>query len=182
MPTGMQRVFIGIPVDEQSQRQINELLKPIKNPGLNISWVTEKNRHLTLVFLGNTHVTEVKTLLSVFDQTYQQESGFEFKLTKLTRFPGPEGRIIALTGDPDLRLDGLFSITLNRLQQLGIAFDRKAFRAHVTLARIRNAKHFETSFEQPVNINLKVDRITLYRSVLTESGSIYSSLKETQLG
>jgi 2'-5' RNA ligase len=31
IPPGMQRVFIGIPVDKQSQQRINELLRPIKN-------------------------------------------------------------------------------------------------------------------------------------------------------
>ena len=180
-PSGMQRVFIGIPVDKQSQRHINDLLESIGKSEPNIRWVPESNRHLTFAFLGNIPVSDVENLLRLFGETYQQETHFEFKLTKLTRFPKSRGRIIALTGDPDERLSSLFGITRKLLQELKIEFDRKEFRPHITLGRIRNEKRFKTTFDKAININLGIDKITLYKSTLTETGSIYSILKETQL-
>ncbi len=181
VPPVMQRVFIGIPIDKQSQLHINELLKPIKNSRRDIRWVAEINRHLTLAFLGNRTVAEVDNLLRLFDETYQQKTHFQIRLSALTRFPDPTGRIIALTSEPTGSLDQLFQITLKLLHRNKVEFDRKKFRPHITLGRIRRPKQVRTTFDQQTIIKLDITKITLYQSTLTESGSIYSVLKETQL-
>jgi len=175
------RVFIGIPVDKQSRQHISELMKPIKNSRTDIRWVPENNWHLTLAFLGNTPISEVKRLLESFDESYQQETRFQFNLQALTRFPGPKGRIIALTNNPTRPLENLFQITLNLLQRNKIEFDQKELRPHITLGRIRKAKQVKTSFDRRTNIKLDIAKIRLYQSTFTNSGSIYTVLKETQL-
>ena len=65
------RIFIGIPCDKQAQRQINELLRQKRKSTLDIRWVPENNRHLTLAFLGNLPRPSVDNLLGLFDETYQ---------------------------------------------------------------------------------------------------------------
>ena len=177
----MQRVFIGIPVDEQSQQHINELLKPIKKLRQDIRWEPANNRHLTLAFLGDLPVPEVENLLQLFSETYQQETRFEYRLSTLTRFPEPTSRIIALVDDPTGPLERLFQITRRFLERNNIELDLKEFRPHVTLGRIKKANRVKTNFDQQTNINLAIDKITFYLSTLSESGSIYTKLKETQL-
>ena len=181
IPPGTQRVFIGIPVDRRSQKHITGLLKPVINSRLDAAWVPESNRHLTLAFLGDRPIFVIEDLLRVFDETYQQQACFQFSLRKLTRFPDVTGRIIALTGESTGPLENLFQITRKLLRIKGLEFDRKPFRPHVTLGRIRRAKHVKMSVDQHVNINLDVTKISLYQSTLTETGSVYTSLKETQL-
>ncbi len=177
----MQRVFIGIPIDKQSQQQINELLKPIRDSRRDIRWVVESNRHLTLAFLGNRTHSEVDELLRLFDETYQQKTHFQYRLSSLVRFPDPKGRIIALTSEPTGPLDHFFQITLKLLQRNKLEFNRKKFRPHITLGRIRRPKHVKTTFDRQTNINLDIIKITLYQSTLTDSGSMYTALKETLL-
>lgn len=177
----MQRVFIGIPVDGPSQLLINDLLKPIKNSRQDIRWVPEINRHLTLAFLGNRPVSEVDHLLPLLDEAYQREVYFQYRLTALERFPDLTGRIIALTDKPTGALDSLYQITRKLLRSSKIQFIRKELRPHITLGRIRKAKHVKTTFDQQTSINLKVTKVILYQSTITESGSIYSPLKTTQL-
>jgi len=181
IPPGTQRVFIGIPIDKQSQQHINELLKPIKDSRRDIRWVPENNRHLTLAFLGDRPNSEVENLTRLFDESYQQERCFQYRLSTLERFPDSTGRIIALTNEPTEPLDKLFQITSKLLQRNEIEFDRKKFRPHVTLGRIRRPKHVKKTFDQQININLDITKITFYQSRITEFGSIYSSLKETNL-
>ena len=177
----MHRVFIGIPIDKQAQQYINELLKPIEDSRQDIRWVPENNRHLTLAFLGNRPVSEVDNLIQQFDESYHQETRFQYSLSTLERFPDTTGRIIALTNEPTGPLDSLFQITLKLLQRNDIRFDRKKFRPHVTLGRIRRPKHVKKTFDRQINIKLDITRITLFQSTLTDSGSIYSALKETLL-
>jgi 2'-5' RNA ligase len=181
IPPGTQRVFIGIPIDKHSQQHINVLLKPIEDSRRDIRWVPENNRHLTLAFLGNRPISEVDNLIRLFDESYQQVTRFRYSLSTLERFPDPSGRIIALTNEPDEPLDKLFQITLKLLQRNDIEFDRRKFRPHVTLGRIRRPKHVKKTFDQQLNISLDITKITLYQSRLTDSGSIYSALKETLL-
>ena len=177
----MQRVFIGIPVDKQSQLLINDLLKPIKNSRQDIRWIPENNRHLTLAFLGNRPVSEVDNLLPLLDETYQHETHFQYRLTTLERFPDSAGRIIALTDEPTGPLNNLYQITRKLLQSNNIEFYRKEFRPHITLGRIRKAKQVKTTFDCQTNIKLDISKVIFYQSTLTESGSIYSPLKATQL-
>jgi len=181
IPPGTQRVFIGIPIDNQSQQHINELLKPIKDSRQDIRWVPENNRHLTLAFLGNRPIFEVDNLIRLFDESYQQETRFQYRLSTLERFPEPTGRIIALTNEPTKPLDNLFQITLKLLQRNEIEFSRKKFRPHLTLGRIKRPKHVKKTFDRQINIKLDITKITLYQSTLSESGSIYLPLKEIQL-
>ena len=178
---GMQRVFIGIPVDRQSQLRISELLKPLKKSSRDIRWVSEDNRHLTLAFLGNIPAPGVESLIKSFDETYRQESSFQCNMSVLTRFPGPTGRIIALVGKASRPLKNIHGATLELLQRSALDCDRREFRPHITLGRINKAKQIRAPINQRLNIDLYVNKITLYKSTLTTSGAIYSALKETLL-
>ena len=182
IPSGPNRIFIGIPCDKHAQRQINELLRPMGNLPQDVRWVAEDNRHLTLAFLGNIPNSKIQKLIDSLDDTYQREKHFRYTLTRLTRFPGSRGRIIALVNGPDRRLDNLFQNTLRLLQTNNLESDQKAFRPHLTLGRIKRSNHVKTGFNRQTNFCLNICKIRLYQSTITESGSIYTTLKETQLG
>jgi 2'-5' RNA ligase len=177
----MQRLFIGIPVDNRSQRKINEILKPIKVSNPDIRWVAEANRHLTLAFLGNIPDPQVETLRRYFEKTYRGCLQFNYRFTRLTRFPRANSGIIALTGEANTAVEHLFRVTRRFLQKHEVGFDSKGFRPHVTLGRIKARKNVNTSFLQTMEMSLAVDKVRLYQSRLTESGSIYTTLEETRL-
>ena len=176
----MHRIFIGIPVDLQTRQQINALLDPIRKLPLEVRWVPHNNWHLTLAFLGNISMASVKNLMDSFDATYQHLGRFQFSLTRLARFPGPAGKIIALVNEPDDSLNNIFQATRTMLQNNQLESDRKAFRPHLTLGRIRKAKEVKINLDQAADIELYISKITLYQSTMTDSGSIYTSLKETE--
>ena len=177
----LQRVFIGIPVDARSQQQINKLLEPVKNSRHDLRWVPENNRHLTLAFLGDIEVSVVENLVRSFDDVYQGEAGFKYSLSLLTRFPNSRGRIIALTGEPADPLDHLYQITLDFLSGNNVEIDRKKFRPHVTLGRIKRAKQVKINFDKQIGITMDINRVRFYRSTLSQAGSIYQVLGEIEL-
>lgn len=178
----MQRVFIGIPVDGRSQRLINSLLMPVKDSRTDVRWVPESNRHLTLAFMGDIQETRVDSLVRVFDETYQHEPRFQYRLSALARFPDTRGRIIALTGRVAGPLVDLFQLTRELLDKNEIEFDQKKFRPHITLARIRKPGQVKTSIDQKTDIILDINSVVLYESTTGKAGVVYSRLKETKLG
>ena len=105
IPAGMQRVFIGIQVNEHAQARVNKLINPVRDSSREIRWVPENNRHLTLAFLGDRPIGEVENLARQFDETYQRVTRFQYDLSALVRFPDPGGRIIALIGEPTKALE-----------------------------------------------------------------------------
>ncbi len=177
----MRRVFIGIPVDRPVQHQINELLVPISSSHKGIRWVPEQNRHLTLAFLGDIAASVVENLVRSMAQTYQGVPGFQTGYATLVRFPGGSGNIIALVLKTDEALASLSRTTQQMVSENGLVPERKPFRPHITLGRIRDASLFNIKLSQKTNINLTVKKITLYQSTLTPSGSIYLALKQIEL-
>ena len=180
-PTGPQRVFIGIPVEPQTQQQMDELLGPVRGSSRGVRWVPAENRHLTLAFLGNQPMAVIRSVACAFDKAYGQVPHFQFSLTRLTRFPNSAGTIIALTAESDTHLDHLFQITLGLLRHNYLEIDRRRFQPHLTLGRTRRAEQITTIFDRSVNINLEINTIALFKSVLEPTGSIYSTIKETRL-
>jgi 2'-5' RNA ligase len=78
----------------------------------------------------------------------------------------------------------------DKLSALGIAQEDRAFSSHITLGRIRSSKNrnnlaqsLESLKEKPLEgiIELRVEKITLYKSTLTPRGPIYEVIKETYL-
>jgi len=177
----VQRVFIGIPVDKPAQRKINELLFPAMESDPGIRWVAENNRHLTLAFLGNQSTGVIEDLVRSMHLAYQQEIAFRTGFSTLGRFPTSTGNIIALVYKPDDYLAQLFQVTQDFLTANGPRFNHKPFRPHITLGRIRKASKLKKTFNQPTNIRLRVDKVALYQSTLTNTGSIYLALKEIEL-
>ncbi len=177
----MQRIFIGVAVDQRSQRQINDLLKPLTNSNRDIRWVAEQNRHLTLAFLGDQPPAVVDALVCSMDEVYRQVSAFHEVFTGLERFPNSKGKILALVCAANERLVKLFRLTNGLLAQHGLVPEHETFRAHITVGRIARSGLFKTSINQTAKIDLHIDTITLYQSTLTPSGSVYLALKATGL-
>lgn len=176
-----QRIFVGIPIGAPGQRAIEQLLDPLKPHSRNLRWVPANNRHLTLAFLGDIPASEFEPLLLRFNSAYQQYTPFRYCLSALERFPNTRGRIIALTGEASEPLHSIAMATRDMLQDCGLEFERKKFRPHVTLARIRNPKHPFNSIDRKVQVDIDVERIVVYRSTLTNTGSIYTVLQEAKL-
>lgn len=175
------RAFIAVPLDRRCQRQIGSLLSTLGNAPPGVRWEARNNRHLTLAFLGNTPEWEVRDLLLAFDDAYRDQRRFTFRFSALERFPGAAGRVVALTAEPTAPLDGLHQATLQLLRNLGMGFETRRFRPHVTLARIRQPAKVEYSFDRPLDIGLDVGSVTLYQSMPGKRGSIYTALKRVQL-
>lgn len=176
-----QRVFIGIPVGDHERQLIDRLLEPMRARFTNLRWVPAGNYHLTLAFLGDIDPGELETVRAGLAGAYAGHAQFRYQLSALERFPNSGGRIIALTGEVSESLLGLATATRDMLTRCGLPFERQTFRPHITLARVRNPKHPLLQVEQPVNLGMHIKRVALYRSRLTESGSIHSTLKHADL-
>lgn len=175
------RIFIGIPVDGHAQQKIDDVLTPIRSSRQDIRWVPGVNRHLTLAFLGNLQMSQLNRLSGQFAEFYQQENSFRYRLTSLEPFPGADSTIIALTGEADRSLGQLFQTTSELLSACRLEADKKRFLAHVTVGRLKRGSRDFAPVHRKVNIYLEVKNVSLYQSISSDSGPVYTRLKNARL-
>lgn len=175
------RLFIGIDVPWQIRRNLELVLEHLK-PKAEIAWSPLGNLHVTTKFVGewpDERVNELKAALSAVAPPGE----LKIAIRGIGWFPNPhQPRVLyaGIQGPPELA--ALAAETETVCETLGIPAERRDFRPHLTLARIRTQKPL---FELKRAIaELPDDRFGefqstefhLYRSELRPGGSIYTKL------
>ena len=193
---GQVRVFVALDLPQPAKDLLNHTMLRLQEtlPG-GIRWVRPDGIHLTLKFLGDVDAGMVEPLLGAMGNvaTLADHSNFDLELTRLGMFPNVrEPRVLWAGVGGDMA-------ALNRLQQsvdeaisgLGFPPERRPFRPHLTLGRVRD----QVTAGDRTKIGSLVSQATLgetspwtveemhlIRSNLTPAGAIYSSLGSARLG
>lgn len=162
-----------------------------------VRWVNPAGIHLTLKFLGDTEAGLVTPLLAALREMAATGDmrPFPLHLDGLGVFPNPrEPRVIyaGVGGD----LDSLVKAQRRGEQaitQLGFPREKRPFRPHLTLGRVRDGvapavrrQIGDTIARQAAALSPEyawtAREIHLIRSVLTPSGAVYTTLGQAALG
>jgi 2'-5' RNA ligase len=82
-------------------------------------------------------------------------------------------------------LAGVFNEVDEKLSKQGFRKERRRFHPHLTIGRVRSGKNRDQLIEELEQFSdymfgiIRVERISLKKSVLTSSGPIYSTLSES---
>ena len=184
------RVFVAIDLPASAKdvlRQAVDNLQAELPDG--IRWVRPEGIHLTLKFLGDVESARVADIQQAMERA---ASGFEptslrLELSGLGVFPNPrEPRVLwaGVTGEMDA-LGHLQALVDDYLEAAGFARERRPFRPHLTLGRVRDqvAPAERRRIGQvvgdaslPSSVEWQVEEIHLIRSTLTPVGAIYDSI------
>ena len=106
---------------------------------MNIRWLATPNIHLTLVFLGDIDARRVSAVTAQMDAAAQRSPAFSLVAKGIGVFPNPRyARVVwvGLRGDLD-RLKSIQATLESGLESVGFSRESRAFRAHLTIGRIR---------------------------------------------
>ena len=157
-----------------------------------VRWVNPSGIHLTLKFLGATEADLAPVIISQLADKLTGANRPTLSLSGLGTFPGRGApRVIwaGVTGESD-GLDDLFRRAEDTATALGWPGEKRPFRPHLTLGRVREqatAAQRRAIAEVIAGTKLpaapvwRVDTVRLYRSELTPQGAIYSSLGEVKI-
>ena len=179
------KIFLGIHVSPAVAKRLAQRVE--KWLDLPMRFTKRENYHVTLLFLGYVLDESVVDTCQSVEEAVRGIEPFELFLDRITLMPeqGREARMLWLTGEAseDLRI-----LNQKLEQALGMfSAEKKSFRPHVTLARVR-ATHWEKLVEHPVvdepaSISIPVDSVTVFESVFRKGeGLLYESLGEYPLG
>lgn len=134
--------------------------------------------HLTLAFLGDQDPSRVAALLGLARSAAAGRAPFLLETAGLGLFA--RSRILHLAFRPQPALDALASDLRAGLRGLGIAFDDKPLRPHITLARLKEPVDLARLVPGP-DLAFEAGEVILYRSTLTDRGSRYERLDSRSL-
>ncbi len=175
------RAFIALELPEKTKKEISKIQQDLKKAGVQARWIKPKLSHLTLAFLGSITPDKVELIEKILDEVTYQIKPVQLHLLKIGCFPSPtRARIIFVDlGDELGKLNALAIKIRKRLKKEKIYFDKKPFVSHVTLGRIKKQQNLTQLIKKTKikKVKFVASEVSLTKSTLTESGSIYTQLK-----
>ncbi len=182
------RTFIAIDLPDDAKQTLANFTETLKARGLsNVRWVKPNGIHLTLKFLGNIPPSIVPQLLTALEAAANHHPPFTLSLGDFGVFPNPNNpRVlwVGLNGDLTI-LGSLQSSVEHHCRNLGFDPDRRPFRPHLTLGRVRRTlpqpqRHIvRSALQDGTGVDAPpwpVQEIHLIHSSLTPQGAVYRSL------
>ena len=185
----MIRSFIAIEIPEDTKTMIGEVQQQLKKSGVGVRWVKPGSMHLTLKFLGNIRPEQVDDIAAAVAQEVRSESVLTLQAVGLGGFPSqrkPRVIWVGLEGEVQ-RLSRIQARLEIGLEALGFAREKRPFRPHLTIGRIKERRRLQslvdamTVLELPQFNSFDADEIILYKSDLRPTGAIYTKLQRMPL-
>jgi 2'-5' RNA ligase len=180
----MIRLFVALKIPDEVKAEIFSHSHAAENQS-GCRWEANDKVHLTLKFIG-----EVKEefLQQIIDELefIKSYSSFNCKISKFGFFfRNNEPKILWCNLETDDSIISLVDEVNNRLQRFEIETEKRKFKGHLTLLRIKNRvseefiKRFKEYKFDPIKFNS--NQIAVIQSVLKPTGSEYKVLKIYEL-
>ena len=179
------RTFIAIEIPEKIRAEIFHIFEKINGTNLiSGNFVEKDNLHLTLKFLGELtgeQLQKVKEKLSEINF-----SKFDLETDGIGFFPNENYIRVMWVGLKGAKLLQLQKIIEDKVYEVGIRKDDKAFSSHLTVARIKNIKNKTLFLEKIKNLRIKeesfsVKNFSLFKSELIENETRYKKIQDFSL-
>ena len=181
------RLFVACEVPDDVKRDIGEVIESLRSrSGAAVRWIKSDGVHVTLKFLGEVPVKKLPAVKLAIQEAVVGHSPFELEFSNIGTFGGREGlRImwIGVAGDV-LRLEALVRAVNAALAVVGFEPERRPFRPHLTLGRVRDEIPTRQRAEIEVHVgktpvpstSWRTSQVSLMRSRLTAQGAMYEVL------
>ncbi len=169
------RLFLGFPL-QRAERAVYGLCDRLSSSAelpeeLSLRWVPPENWHITLVFLGEVAERSLGKLVDTVAPVAGACPEIALRLESLQWFPSPlKARMLTLGVEAAPELMALQAEVAAALRREGFHSERRAYRPHLTLARLKaSRKLLAPPALSPITPLLEaLDELVLYESQLKE--------------
>jgi RNA 2',3'-cyclic 3'-phosphodiesterase len=182
------RTFVAIEISQDTKSVIAELQDKLREAEADVSWTRPDNIHLTLKFLGEVSEVLIADIARVCQECAADSPSLAFTLNGAGVFPDmrqPRVLWVGLGGDvgPLVQLQTQLD---EKLSAIGFERERKPFRAHLTMGRVKSKRNSDALMtmlkeSEPAPMAFNVTEIALIRSQLHPAGSRYTRLASAAL-
>jgi len=185
----MKRTFIAVKIiPEDNMLSILKYLQESLSGG-KIKWIEPDILHITLFFLGDTDEELIPVIAERLQQLSHDFSPFDLEFREVGLFRNiRDPRVIWIGTKENQTIMMLKSGIDNELSKLGFKTEKREFRPHLTVGRIkwiRNISALEEVVKSYKNHEVQRSRINsviFYESILKPAGPEYIPLSEVPFG
>lgn len=181
---------MAVPLPDRVRVLLGEIQDELEPLALPFRWADPWQAHITLKFYGDTPVRSIRNLSEKLAWAAGRFEPIKLQTGRIGAFPNTRRpRVVWLGLDGNvLDLERLAEDVDEVSSELGFEKERKRFRGHITVGRLRNRAEPPDDFDAIVagiglpSVPMTVDRLQLIRSVLTPAGPDYAVIDEWRLG
>jgi 2'-5' RNA ligase len=187
--SGTIRAFIALELPPTVISLLHTVQQDLKQHKIRARWVRPENIHLTLKFIGDINSGDIDAISAAMTAAANGIAPITLAARGIGVFPTikrPRVIWIGLGGDIRPLLD-LQSGLEKKLADVGVARDKRSFKAHLTLGRIKQSvnpaaiRQMISEYASLKSDEFTCDQVFLFKSDLKPSGAVYSKLKQTRL-
>ncbi|MCX6149974.1 MAG: RNA 2',3'-cyclic phosphodiesterase [Ignavibacteriales bacterium] len=172
------RLFIALKLPRDIIDEIDSIRNSIYQDDIDRKWESKEKFHLTLKFLGDVEesdsvpfIKKIKPILEGYNKITCEFDKFGFFLS----------RILWISLKVDDKLLEIVDKVENEFEHLGFEKEKRMFKPHITLLRIKENPddEFISSFKNFIlpQKSFYCNEISLMKSKLLPGGSVYSDVK-----
>ncbi|WP_455146072.1 RNA 2',3'-cyclic phosphodiesterase [Brachyspira pilosicoli] len=172
------RAFLALNIDENIKNKYhNLLLKKIDDNIAEVKFVNKNKMHITLVFFENIKESEIEKIKSSLEKTSNIIKPFNILFEKLSYFTNKFNDINVLFVKANCK--ELDEYVKHLRDNINIKYDKKDFKSHLTLARVKKVHDNDKLKEIVNNIHFEkssflANSITLYESDFVNYREIFT--------
>ncbi|HLO60738.1 MAG TPA: RNA 2',3'-cyclic phosphodiesterase [Bacteroidales bacterium] len=185
----MKRTFIAFDITPENEtRAAYEIIRQ-KLRSENISWITDRNFHMTLKFLGDTPEDHIPGICKTIRNSLAEFSTFPVILAGVGLFKNiHDPKVLWMGCRADTTLENLKARLEKEMTVFGYELEQRRFSPHLTLGRIKQVRQVNqlteviSMFRDKVFQVQEVKEIIYYESTLKPSGAVYTPIEVFRLG
>ncbi|MBX3413643.1 MAG: RNA 2',3'-cyclic phosphodiesterase [Pirellulales bacterium] len=136
------RTFVATEISLDVRARATTLIKKLRPTPARVRWVDPENLHLTLKFLDNVETERIPQVCREISQATRGLPEFEFRSFGVGAFPDAERPRTVWIGvrEGSEELIALHDAIEGVLEKLGFRAERRRFRPHLTIGRVRGSE------------------------------------------
>ena len=182
------RTFIAIDVSDEVRSAVGTFTSALKKEKARVSWVKPENVHITLKFLGEIDEEKIPEIIGALQECSKKQKPFEITIKGSGGFPNLKKPRIIWVGMTEgiEELKSLAGAADNELSKLGFEKEKRAFKPHLTIGRVKALIDNESFIKKIQSTEFyggrfTAGKISLMKSDLKPSGAEYTKLETINL-
>jgi len=180
----MARLFFAVELPEAVRADAARVSEALRERVSEASWTPPESLHLTLKFMADLEADRIPKLIASAAGKLARSESFRVSLEGVGAFPDHRlARVLWIgIGEGRTSLARIARKLDGSAARQGAERDRSAFRAHLTLARLREPGPLPASLPTPNSLPFTVGEVVLYESRLSSAGATHVPLTRLPLG
>lgn len=183
------RCFIAVEFPDEVKGNIGAFIERLRATKADVRWVSSKNLHLTLKFLGNTPEEIIPGVNKKLSEAARLHNSFQIQLFGAGVFPNAKlPRVVWLGIRDSDEMVNLQKDVDESMKEFGFEPEDREFRPHLTIGRVKSPKNKDILMKELAILKeadfgkINVESIVLMKSELKPAGAEYSRLSEIRIG